>query len=141
MFKNAFQNLIQIQSSINIVCDCVCIATIMCLNKYYKSTHFTREAPKTNINTGIALPEGLTCFSSSKMLKENRQEKKSILILYTLLLKNPQYMKHWISGPMRKVSPLPWRDKRLNGGFFFQYFFLMGFDIFVGSPPKKKKVR
>ena len=43
--------------------------------------------------------------------------------------KNPAHRRHWISRPLRIVSPLQWRKKKFNGGIIiiFLYFFLVKF--------------
>ena len=38
-----------------------------------------------------------------------------IILLVEMSKKKSAYGRHWISWPMRIVSPLPWREKKLNG--------------------------
>ena len=41
-------------------------------------------------------------------------------LLFLLHIKNPAYRRHWISRPMRIVSPWPWReDRKLWGDLIF----------------------
>ena len=45
-----------------------------------------------------------------------------------LIKKNPACGRHWISWPMRIVSPLPWREeKTFMGGSIFFFFSLLSY--------------
>ena len=61
-------------------------------------------------------------------------------------LKNPAYGRHWISWPMRIVSPLPWKKKKIweelkKNNIFFCFNFFCGQKKFFGGAPKKLFVK